>query len=72
MPTVWADFYHDSENYAVFQAACQNNFVLWLRPNEPTLLKTIDKNDRIRCFLSKNAYLTPLAKDYARKHQLLT
>ena len=22
--------------------------------------------------LSKNAYLTPLAKDYARKHQLLT
>ena len=23
MPTVWADFYHDSENYAVFQAACQ-------------------------------------------------
>ena len=39
VPTVWADFYHDSENYAVFQAACQNNFVLWLRPNEPTLLK---------------------------------
>lgn len=23
MPTVWDDFYHDSENYAVFQAACQ-------------------------------------------------
>ena len=71
VPTVWADFYHDSENYAVFQAACQNNFAL-----AETKRTYITEKQLIRMTESgvfwQNAYLTPLAKDYARKHQLPT
>ena len=66
-------FYHDSENYAVFQAACQKQ----LRSLAETKRTYITEKQLIRMTesgvsLSKNAYLTPLAKDYARKHQLLT
>ena len=66
-------FYHDSENYAMFQAACQKQF----RSLAETKRTYITEKQLIRMTeagvsLSKNAYLTPLAKDYARKHQLLT
>lgn len=66
-------FYHSSENYDVFQMACQKQ----LRSLSHTKRTYITEKQLIRMTeegvsLSKDAYLTPLAKDYARKHQLLT
>ena len=57
----------------MFQAACQKQ----LRSLAETKRTYITEKQLIRMTesgvsLSKNAYLTPLAKAYARKHQLLT
>ena len=66
-------FYHDSENYAMFQAACQKQFRSLAEPKRTYITeKQLIRMTEAGVSLSKNAYLTPLATDYARKHQLLT